>query len=134
MKTLLPFACLPLARDKLTEWLLMSVSLEFFEIWLDLPLIFDDLHQVLLGATGFDSEVVVLGGVMLLPDLGLDVFFVLSGWDGLDDCCAVVRRLRLLSVLGGSSLLVLIVSFLNYHHLNALIVEAAENLPVSILY
>ena len=130
MKALLPFASFLFASD---EWLLICISLSFPEIWLNLALIFNNLHQILLRATGFDSEVVMLSRMMLLTDLSLNILFILSRRYGLNDGSAMIWGLGLLSILCGSSLLIFIVALLDYHHLNALIVEATENLTVSIL-
>lgn len=66
----------------------------------------------------------MLRSVVLLADLGLDVLLVFAGRDGLACSSEVVRGLGLLSVLRGGALLLLVVAFLDDHHLSALVVAA----------
>lgn len=74
----------------------------------------------------------MLRSVVLLADLGLDVLFVFASQDGLACSSKLVRSLGLLSVLRGGALLLLVVSFLDDHHLRTLVV-AARSVALDIL-
>jgi hypothetical protein len=62
--------------------------------------------------------------MVLLADLGLDVLLVFAGQNRLACSGEVVRSLGLLSVLCRGALLLLVVSFLDDHHLRTLVVAA----------
>ena len=63
--------------------------------------------------------------MVLLADLGLDILLVFARQDRLAYSSEVMRSLGLLSVLCGGALLLLVVSFLDDHHLRALVVAAS---------